>query len=81
MKIMMINKLVTMKVDEILGEDYDEITLDEIQEAEQFKLNNIQEDDPEPEGNNENNVEINEDEIQDEDEDEEPVNENEGAML
>ena len=70
--------------DEILGEeDYDEMTPDEIYEAEQLELNdNTQEDDPEPdEGNNENNIEMNSDEIQDEDE--EPANEteNEEAML
>ena len=51
--------------DEILGEDYyDEMTLDEIYEAEQFELNNIQEDDPEPEGNKQNKVAMNADEIQ-----------------
>ena len=64
--------------DEILGEEekYDEMTPDEIYEAEQLKLNNnIQEDDPEPEGNNENNIEMNADDIQDEDE--EPANETE----
>ena len=52
--------------DELLGEDYDEMTPDEIYEAEQLKLNN-----------NENNIEMNSDEIQDEDE--EPANETENA--
>jgi hypothetical protein len=65
--------------DDILGEDYNEMTPDEIYETEQLELNHIQEDDPEHEGNKENNVEMNADEIQDEDE--EPVNENEEAML
>ena len=60
---------------ELLVEDYDEMALDEINEAEQFELNNIQEDDPEPECNNENNFEMNAGEIQDANE--EPVNENE----
>jgi hypothetical protein len=65
--------------DEILGEeDYDEMTPDEIYEAEQLELNNnIQEYDHEPEVNNEINIEINADEIQDEDE--EPANQTENA--
>ena len=70
--------------DEILGEeDYDEMTPDEIYEAEQLELNdNTQEDDPEPdEGNNENNIEMNADEIQDEDEEQANETENEEAML
>jgi hypothetical protein len=49
-------QLLTMKADndEFLGEDYDEMTPDEIYEAEQLELTkNFQEDDPEPEGNNE----------------------------
>ena len=76
MKIMKINKQASEDEesnDEILGEDYDEMSPDEIYKAEQLELNNIQEDEPEPEGNNENNFAMNADEIQDEDE--EPVNE------
>ena len=40
--------------DKLLERDYDEMAPDEIYEAEQFELDNIQEDDPEPDGNNEN---------------------------